>query len=116
MSKFKNRQVAKTIEQINAQYGKVPPTAIDLEKTVLGALIVEGDAFKRIEPIINEDSFYDVNHQKIYRVITKMVSRKQAVDLKTLAQTLKDHGHLDEIGGLSYILELSNSVSSARQI
>ena len=48
----------KSIEQINAQYGKIPPQAIEVEQAVLGALMLERDALHRVSDVIDTASFY----------------------------------------------------------
>ena len=60
------------IEQINAQYGKLPPQAIDVEEAVLGALMLERDAYVTVADIINTQSFYKEENQKIFDSIKKL--------------------------------------------
>ena len=51
-----------TVEQINAQFGKIPPQAIEVEQAVLGALMLEAEAMHRVSDIIDTSSFYKEEH------------------------------------------------------
>ena len=103
------------INEINAIYGKLPPQAIEVEEAVLGALMLERDAFESISSLIDTPSFYKYEHQKIFEVI-KAVSKKRPVDLLSVTQELKDTGILDEVGGPGYITGLTRRVVSAAHI
>lgn len=105
-----------TVEQINAQYGKIPPQAVDVEKAVLGALMLERDAFHRISDVIDAPSFYKNEHQKIFDCIKKLSSESKPVDLLTVTRSLIDLNLLDEIGGPMYVTELTSKVASAAHI
>ncbi len=103
------------IEQINAQYGKLPPQAIEVEEAVLGALMLERDALETVIGIIDTQSFYKEEHQKLFEAI-KNVAKTKPVDLLTITQELKDSELLDEIGGPGYITQLTRRVASAAHI
>ncbi len=105
-----------TIEQINAQYGKLPPQAIEVEEAVLGALMLERDAFVTVADIIDSPSFYKEEHQKIFEAIKKLSGKEKPVDLLMVTQELKDREQLDEIGGPGYITQLTRRVASAAHI
>lgn len=104
------------IEQINAQYGKLPPQAIEVEMAVLGALMLETEAIHKVIPILPLDSFYKNEHRKIFKVLMKMASNNQNIDLLQVTQTLKDNKLLDEVGGPGYITQLTRKVASAAHI
>ena len=105
-----------TIEQINAQYGKLPPQAVEVEEAVLGALMLERDAYVTVADIIDTSSFYKEEHQKIYEAIKKLSGKEKPVDLLMVTQELKDRNQLDEIGGPGYITQLTRRVASAAHI
>ncbi len=104
------------IEQINAQYGKLPPQAIDVEEAVLGALMLERDAYVTVADIIKTDSFYKEENQKIFDAIRKLSEKEKPIDLLMVTQELKDREQLDEIGGPGYITQLTRRVASAAHI
>ena len=105
-----------TIEQINAQYGKLPPQAIDVEEAVLGALMLENDALQVVSGIIDTTSFYKEEHQKIFEVIKGCAKKEKPIDLLVVTQELKDSEQLNLVGGPGYIVQLTSRVSSAVHI
>ena len=111
----RNTQQSKmTIEQINAQYGKIPPQAIDVEEAVLGALMLERDAF--VNNPCKPEWFYKEEHQKIVSCISELVYESIPVDLLQVTMKLKDKGILDEVGGPMKITELTSRVATAAHI
>lgn len=114
--KKQNNQQPYSIEQINAQYGKLPPQAVEVEEVVLGSVMIERDAIYRVLDIIDTSSFYKEEHQKIFEVIKKLNTSKKPIDLLTVTQELKDRNQLEEIGGLAYITQLTRRVASAAHI
>ena len=114
---FRNRNKPKmTIEQLNAQYGKIPPQAPEVEEAVLGALMLERDAFTGVAAILKAESFYKEEHQKIFKVIQHLVANEKPVDLLMVTQELKNRQELDEVGGPIYITQLTSRVASAAHI
>ena len=105
-----------TIEQINAQYGKLPPQALDVEEAVLGALMLERDAYVTVADIIDTDSFYKEEHRKIFEAIKFLSTHEKPVDLLMVTQELKNRNQLDEVGGPLYITQLTSRVASAAHI
>ncbi len=104
------------IEQINAQYGKLPPQATEVEEAVLGALMLERDAYVTVADVIDTGSFYKETHQKIFDAIKELANKEKPVDLLMVTQELKDRNQLEEIGGPAYITQLTRRVASAAHI
>ena len=114
---FRNRTKPKmTIEQLNAQYGKIPPQAPEVEEAVLGALMLEHDAFTLVAAILRAESFYKEEHQKIFKVIQYLISNEKPVDLLMVTQELRNRQELEEVGGPVYITQLTSRVASAAHI
>jgi len=116
MAERKKTTAQSTIEQINAQYGKLPPQALEVEEAVLGALMLERDAYVTVADIIKTESFYKEEHQKIFEAIKKLSGKEKPVDLLMVTQELKDREQLEEVGGPSYITQLTRRVASAAHI
>lgn len=111
-----NQQNKMTIEQINAQYGKIPPQAIEVEEAVLGALMLERDAIHQVSDVIDTQSFYKQEHQKIFDVIKFLTQNQRPIDLLVVTQELKSRNILDEVGGPIAIMNLTSRVASAAHI
>lgn len=108
--------MVKSIDQINSLYGKVPPQAIDLEEAVLGALILENDAYDKVCDIISVRSFYKEEHQKIYEVIEELHKSDKRTDLMIITNELRNKGLIEQIGGIMVIMQLSSKVANAAHI
>jgi len=111
-----SRNTGMTIDEINAQYGKLPPQAVEVEEAVLGALMLERDAYVTVADIIDTSSFYKEEHQKIFESIKFLSSNEKPVDLLMVTQELKDRDQLNEVGGPGYITQLTRRVASAAHI
>lgn len=103
-----------TIDQINAQYGKLPPQAVDIEEAVLGAMMLERDCF--INNPVKPEWFYKESHQKIIKCISELVDESIPVDLLQVTRRLLNKNELDEIGGPMVITQLTSKVSSSAHI
>lgn len=83
---------------------------------VLGALMVDKDAFSVVSEILHPETFYEPRSQKIYKAIQTLSLNEDPVDIMTVVEELKREGTLDDIGGAGYILELSERVASSAHI
>jgi len=100
----------------NLELGKLPPQALDLEESVLGALMLEKDALTNIVDILKPENFYKDAHKEIYQAITELFNDAQPVDLLTVTNQLKKNGTLDLVGGSYYVTNLTTRVNSASNI
>ncbi|MDR1502213.1 MAG: replicative DNA helicase, partial [Prevotella sp.] len=96
--------------------GKVQPQARELEEAILGALMLEKDAYSLVSDILKPDSFYDTIHQIIYRAIVDLAVRQAPIDMLTVVEQLKKDGELETVGGPVYIAQLTEKVASAAHI
>jgi len=118
MKAISNRMSAVKGDSVPSElaYGKVQPQAIALEESVLGAIMLDKDAFPTVTEILRKESFYLDAHQKIYDVMNVIYGKSQPIDLLTVHEELKKAAELDKIGGISYLMELTNKVASAANI
>src|SRR5208282_817943 len=63
-----------------------------------------------------KSAFYDLRHQTIYETLVEMFNARQAVDLITVQQHLKDRQLLDQVGGIAYLSQLQDAVPSAANL
>jgi replicative DNA helicase len=96
--------------------GKIPPQALDLEQAVLGALMLEKDALSAVIDILRPESFYKEAHQRIYGAITFLFANSEPIDLMTVSNQLRKTSEIEIIGGILYLTELTERVSSAANI
>ena len=77
------------------EMGKMPPQALELEGDVLGALMLETDAYSKISETLHYKCFYRVAHQLIYIAITKLASKQEPIDMHTVTEQLRKDGKLE---------------------
>ena len=104
-----------TIKDLREDYGKMPPQATDLEEAVLGALMLEKDAFAIVGDMLKPEVFYKDAHQRIFRAIQKLCINDEPVDLLTVSEALRQSGELEAVGGYPYLSQLTSRVASAVQ-
>ena len=106
---------SKALQPIN-DYGRIQPQAPELEEAVLGALMIEKDAYSLVSEILRPESFYEHRHQLIYSAITDLAVNQKPVDILTVKEQLAKRGDLEEVGGPFYITQLSSKVASSAHI
>jgi len=99
-----------------SELGHLQPQAVKMEEAVLGACLIEKDAFGQISDYLKPESFYDSKHQHIYRAITSLASENKPIDLLTVTEELRKMGKLEQAGGPLYMAELSRNVLSSAHI
>ena len=101
---------------INLQQGKIPPQAIDLEEAVLGAMLIDKKGVDEVIDLLQEEAFYKIPHQYIFRSIYKLFHDSQPIDLLTVSASLRKEGKLEVVGGEFYLIQLSQRVASSAHI
>lgn len=102
-----------------AKVDRLPPHSIEAEQGVLGCVLLSpnecmGQAIERFKD--GPESFYDLRHQTIYSVLAEMYDQRQAIDLITVQQRLKNSQMLEQVGGLAYLASLPDAVPSAANL
>ena len=97
-------------------YGHVMPQAPDIEKAVLGALMIDKDAYLEVCDLLKPESFYEPRNQMVYEAIMKLSMEESPVDVLTVADMLGKMGKLEEVGGPGYIADLSSRVATSANI
>lgn len=96
--------------------GRKPPRDKDLEEAVLGALMLERDAYTAVCDILKPESFYEPSNQKIYAAIQALGASQQPIDMLTVTEQLRQNGTIDEVGGPLFISELTSRVTSGAHV
>lgn len=109
----RNKPSTYTQSTAGLEHGKVPPNATDLEEAVLGALMLESDALNDVVEILKPESFYKIEHKKIFEAITDLFSKSQPIDILTVTSWLKQDGSLDLVGGPYFVSQLTDRVASS---
>ena len=96
--------------------GKLPPRDTDLEEAVLGALMIEKDAYMNVCDILSPESFYDPTNQKIFAAIMQLGLSQRPIDMLTVVEQLRANGELEEVGGPIKITSLTSNIYSAANV
>ena len=95
---------------------KLPPQNIEAEKSLLGCLMIDTEAILKVVDFLIPRDFYKEAHQKIYQSMVELFERREPIDVLNVSSRLKEKNQLEEIGGVSYLTELVNSVPTASHI
>lgn len=101
---------------LDFSYAQVQPQALEVEKAVLGALMIDKDAYLVISELLRPESFYEPRHQKIFDAVRQLSMNERPIDVLTVTEQLSKNGVLEEIGGPGYIAELSSRVATSANI
>src|SRR5665213_3594631 len=92
---------------------KIPPQNLEAEQTVLGSILIDKNAIYRVADLLTPQDFYSPAHEKIYDAVLTLNGKGQPVDVMTITNFLKEKELLKEIGGSTYLAELTNMVTTA---
>ncbi|OLV20309.1 replicative DNA helicase [Deinococcus marmoris] len=92
---------------------RVPPHSNDAEISVLGSVLLDNDTMSNLGDTVSPEMFYREGHRKIFTAMRDLQERGEPVDLVTLSEDLRSKGTLDEVGGLTYLIGLSDQVPTA---
>src|SRR5690606_36620925 len=84
------------------------PHSIDAEKSVLRAIFLDGNCAPAVFDGIREEDFYDPNQKLNYIAMKDLFNQRTDIDYTSLSSHLSHKGQLETVGGLSYLIELSN--------
>lgn len=86
------------------------PKNTELEKNILGSLLIDKNALPLVIGLLNEDVFYDLKHKKIFSTIKSMFDKHISIDITTIAQKLQGDKAMDEVGGAYYLTKLTDNI------
>ncbi|GGA45552.1 MULTISPECIES: replicative DNA helicase [Psychrobacillus] len=95
---------------------RVPPHNQEAEQSVIGAIFLEPQALITAAEIVMPEDFYRVAHQKIFQTMLRLSDQGKAIDVITVTEELSAKKELEDVGGISYISEIANSVPTAANI
>ena len=96
--------------------GRIPPHSLEAEQSVLGAMIINKEAINIAIEQIHPEDFYKEANKEIFKAIIELFNRNEPVDLITLSEELKRRGNLENIGGVTYLADLSGGVAITSNI
>lgn len=116
-NKTKRKAPTTTVIKVGAnELGKLPPQALDLEKSVIGAIMIEKDAFGSVADLLRPESFYSDQHRHIFEAVRALSTKDAPIDVLSVAEELKRLGTLEQAGGVLYLSELTQRMASAAHL
>ena len=97
-------------------YGKISPQAVELERAVLGAMLIDSGCLATAMAKLFPDIFYRDDHKDVFNAIAKIYDTGNPIDILTVIEQLKKDGSLETAGGPYAITKLSNDVVSGANI
>jgi len=92
------------------------PHNLEAERSVLGAILIQNDAYNMAAELLRPEDFYRDAHRRIFDKIIALAERRAAVDFVTLKEELVRAGELDAVGGPAYIASLVDGVPRATNV
>jgi len=108
-----NRREQQTLDM---SYGHLMPQAPEVEKAVLGALMIDKDAYLEVCDKLRPESFYEPRNQMVYEAIQKLSMDENPVDMLTVVDMLGKMGKLEDVGGPAYVADLSSRVATSANL
>ena len=95
---------------------KLPPQNVEMEQSILGAILQNNDAIVRLADTLQEEDFYHDAHRWLFRAMLDLFQENVPIDVLTVNEWLKKKNRLDAIGGPAYLAELVELVPTAAHI
>ena len=92
---------------------KIQPHNLEAEQAVLGCILIDNQSQIDILAQMKDSDFYSEAHSEIYKAMSKVYAKSIPVDFVTLTDELEKEGKLEKVGGIDYIMALTNTVPSA---
>lgn len=92
---------------------KVPPHNLEAEQSVLGALMLDPEVGSSVFEVLQPEDFYRDNHRQIFLALRDLFEKGDPIDLVSVAESLRQSGRLEQIGGIATISQIARSVPSA---
>lgn len=104
------------LAEAGAFAGRRPPWSEEAEISVLGGMLIDGDAVAQAVELIDDMAFFKEANRRLFRSMIRLYNRGEVIDVVTLTDDLKSVGELESAGGMSYVAELVDAVPTAANI
>ncbi|HIG41279.1 MAG: replicative DNA helicase [bacterium] len=95
---------------------KIPPHSLEAERSVLGGLMLDDNAWDNVSMIITANDFYRNDHRVIYRCMAELAEQNKPLDIITISESLDSVNELANVGGIPYISELASGTPTASNV
>jgi replicative DNA helicase len=95
---------------------KLPPHSVEAEQSLLGALLIDNQAFDRVADLVVAEDFYRDDHRRIWRHIARLVEATRPADVVTVSESMEASEDKDKTGGAAYLAALAQNTPSALNV
>lgn len=95
---------------------KLPPQSVEVEQSVVGAILLQHEALVRVLEVLDERDFYQDMHRWIFQAMVELFEENVPIDVLTVTERLKKKDRLEAVGGAAYIAELAEMVPTAAHV
>src|ERR1051326_3666933 len=95
---------------------KVPPHSVEAEQSLLGALLLDNQAFDRVADLVSGEDFYRDDHRRLWRHIARLIEASKPADVVTVSESVEASEDKDKTGGAAYLAQLAQNTPSALNI
>jgi len=104
------------VEELDIGSIKLPPYSVEAERSVIGGLMLDPQAWDKVSELVVEMDFYRPEHKQIFAVVAKLADDSEPIDVVTIGERLDKRDELDGIGGMAYLIEVADSTPSSANI
>ncbi|MFS8512282.1 MAG: replicative DNA helicase [Planifilum fulgidum] len=95
---------------------RLPPHSLEAERAVLGAILMDPQALTLVAERLRPDDFYRQGHQRLFQAMLNVAEQGEPIDLVTVTEELQKTKQLEEVGGVTYLTELADSVPTSAHV
>jgi replicative DNA helicase len=95
---------------------RLQPHDLDIERAILGAVLLDHSALSRAQELLSASDFYDGRHRRIFDAMVDLAGKDEGLDLLTIGDLLERKGELDTIGGRGTLAEFLTTIASSSNV
>lgn len=95
---------------------KIPPHNLEAEESLLGSVFIDQEALMRVMDAVKPEDFYRESHRIIFDTMLDLFERHEPIDILTVGNRLEEKKQLDQIGGRTALVEITNRVTTAAHV
>jgi replicative DNA helicase len=107
---------ARKLPELRSSEGRVPPHDLDAEAAVLSAVLLSEGAFDEVQEILEPEQFYSEANRRVYEAVVELSRMQVAVDIVSVAGWLRSRERLEQVGGSSYLAQLSDATPAVAHV
>ncbi len=111
-----NQKSAREVPELRPSEVRVPPHDLEAEAAVLSAALLSGDAFDEVQDILVAEDFYSEANRRVFEAILELNRNSVPVDVVNVASWLRSRERLEQVGGSSYLAELTDATPAVAHV